>query len=411
MLSRDAAALRWRHNGRDSVSNHQPHDCLLKRLFRRRSKKTSKLRVTGLCAANSPATGELPAQMASNAENVSIWWRHHGAPVMSALPRSVKPLDAIFPFEVLWYCLDLKLCSFLQICPFASHRLAHGPQTCPWAKNLAPVWSRHCGTHISKTTRQIYTIHSYMELSRPVIVQRHINLSICAMGLPMGQKRVKSGTTGVQICGTILQVLCCPSHPGLILGLRPANEIRTLTSPMTLTLNFHDQIKKKSCISGMGGSINMDRKGCESIGRWTHYVTLSYDLDHGFSRLIFEKLYPCSGVADWHGTKCMWVNRKSVPLCDFELWSHPWPWPWIFKVNFKKNMLYLRNFNGRVDWHGKKWVSVSKTLNPVCGLEIWFWSLTFKVKLWNRRIPRMGGPTDMEQMGCKSIGCWTYCVT
>ena len=39
--------------------------------------KTSKLRVTGLCAGNSPETGEFPAQMASNAENVSIWWRHH----------------------------------------------------------------------------------------------------------------------------------------------------------------------------------------------------------------------------------------------------------------------------------------------------------------------------------------------
>ena len=69
--------LQWRHNGRDSVSNHQPHDCLLNCLFRRRSKKTSKLRVTGLCAGNSPGTGEFPAQMASNAENVSIWWRHH----------------------------------------------------------------------------------------------------------------------------------------------------------------------------------------------------------------------------------------------------------------------------------------------------------------------------------------------
>ena len=47
------------------------------RLFRRRSKKTSQLRVTGLCAGNSPGTDEFPAQMASNAENVSIWWRHH----------------------------------------------------------------------------------------------------------------------------------------------------------------------------------------------------------------------------------------------------------------------------------------------------------------------------------------------
>ena len=70
-------SLRWRHKGHDSVSNHQPHDCLLSRLFRRRSKKISKLRVTGLCAGNSPGTGQFPAQEASNAENVSIWWRHH----------------------------------------------------------------------------------------------------------------------------------------------------------------------------------------------------------------------------------------------------------------------------------------------------------------------------------------------
>ena len=30
-----------------------------------------------ICAGNSQVTGEFPAQMASNAENVSIWWRHH----------------------------------------------------------------------------------------------------------------------------------------------------------------------------------------------------------------------------------------------------------------------------------------------------------------------------------------------
>ena len=40
-------------------------------------KKTSKLRVTGRCEGNSPVTGEFPAQMASNVENISIWWRHH----------------------------------------------------------------------------------------------------------------------------------------------------------------------------------------------------------------------------------------------------------------------------------------------------------------------------------------------
>ena len=53
-------SLHWRHNVHDSVSNHQPRDCLLNRLLRRRSKKTSKLRVTGLCAGNSPGTGEFP---------------------------------------------------------------------------------------------------------------------------------------------------------------------------------------------------------------------------------------------------------------------------------------------------------------------------------------------------------------
>ena len=41
------------------------------------AEKTSKLRVTGLCAGNSPGTGEFPAQRDSNAENGSIWWRHH----------------------------------------------------------------------------------------------------------------------------------------------------------------------------------------------------------------------------------------------------------------------------------------------------------------------------------------------
>ena len=72
-LTTNTDSSQWRHNEQDGVSNHQPHDCLLNR----RSKKTSKTRVTGLCAGYSPVTGEFSAQRASNAENVSIWWRHH----------------------------------------------------------------------------------------------------------------------------------------------------------------------------------------------------------------------------------------------------------------------------------------------------------------------------------------------
>ena len=70
-------ALQWRDDGREGVSNHQPRECLPNRLFRHRSKKTSKLPVTGLCAMNSLVTGQFPAQMVSNPEN-SIWWRRHG---------------------------------------------------------------------------------------------------------------------------------------------------------------------------------------------------------------------------------------------------------------------------------------------------------------------------------------------
>ena len=54
------ATLRWRHNGLDDVSNHQPLDCLRNHLFGRSSKKTTKLRVTGLCVGNSPGNRWIP---------------------------------------------------------------------------------------------------------------------------------------------------------------------------------------------------------------------------------------------------------------------------------------------------------------------------------------------------------------
>ena len=53
-------SLHWCHNDHDGVSNHQPQECLLNRLFRRRSKKASKLRVTGLCVGNSPGPVNSP---------------------------------------------------------------------------------------------------------------------------------------------------------------------------------------------------------------------------------------------------------------------------------------------------------------------------------------------------------------
>ena len=88
-------SLLWRHKGRDGVSNHQPRDCFLNCSFRTRSKKTSKLRVTGLCVGNSQVTGGFPAQMASNAENTSIWWLHHVIGHVTLYPLYLHGLSLI----------------------------------------------------------------------------------------------------------------------------------------------------------------------------------------------------------------------------------------------------------------------------------------------------------------------------
>ena len=47
-------SLQWRHNEHDSVSNHQPHNCLLNRLFRRRSKSLAFVRGIHWWLVNSP---------------------------------------------------------------------------------------------------------------------------------------------------------------------------------------------------------------------------------------------------------------------------------------------------------------------------------------------------------------------
>ena len=69
-----------------------------------RSKTLSTLRVAGLCEENSPMAGEFPAQRASNMENVSTWWRHHGQnrPVSN---RKGKQQSANRGYIVWMYCI------------------------------------------------------------------------------------------------------------------------------------------------------------------------------------------------------------------------------------------------------------------------------------------------------------------
>ena len=116
--------------------------------------------------------------------------------------------------------------------------------------------------------------------------------------------------------------------------------------------------------------IDMEWKGCESIGCWTHVVTfkihLTHDLELGFSMKgqILKKLYFRNGMTDWLGTKGMWIDRMLDPCCGFQHSPLPWPWPWIFKVNILK----------------------------CC-------------------ISGMGWLIDLEWKGCESIKCWTHVVT
>ena len=68
--------LLWRPIGRNGVSNHQPCDCLPNRLFRRRLNKHQSSASWSLWGE---FTGDrwIPRTKVSNAENVSIWWRHY----------------------------------------------------------------------------------------------------------------------------------------------------------------------------------------------------------------------------------------------------------------------------------------------------------------------------------------------
>ena len=171
--------LRWRHNGRDSVSNHQPHHCLLSRLFRRRSKKTSKLRVTGLCVGNSPLTGEFPAQMASSAKNVSIWWRHHVLQYKDIPPklifklksRKVSSVDHAFLVVVSRGILHrARQCHCLALCKISirlcNWEISHGQWDFArfWFNSLRPsnaIWRHRSGSTLAGVMACCLTVPSH----------------------------------------------------------------------------------------------------------------------------------------------------------------------------------------------------------------------------------------------------------
>ena len=90
-------SLQWRHIGRYSVSNHQPHGCLLNRLFRRRSKKTS------------------------NSASLAFVWGIHRGPVNSPhkwpVTRKMFPFDNVIMMMVTWVDVrDSDRSDFRPVC-------------------------------------------------------------------------------------------------------------------------------------------------------------------------------------------------------------------------------------------------------------------------------------------------------
>ena len=118
--------LPWRHNDHGGVSNHQPHGCLLNRLFRRRSKKTSKLRVTGLRAGNSPGPVNSPHKGPVTRKMVPFddvimpcWWSGHTRSshgidlflwgILMSAPKFLR-------FKFFSYWLSILMCELSTFC-------------------------------------------------------------------------------------------------------------------------------------------------------------------------------------------------------------------------------------------------------------------------------------------------------
>ena len=193
------SALQWCHNELDGVSNHQPQDCLLNRLFTRRSKKTSKLRVTGLCVGNSPGTGEFPTQMASNAENVSIWWHHHeiislgignSHNKVKTVMKSTYfcqgvPIWVQWHFYIEWPLISLKPCSFNietlnnnNTILNMFHVTLKSKLISPWmvADGLVPIWCQDIYKHhnLGMYERRIQDINKHY-----IDLVYHIQSGVC----------------------------------------------------------------------------------------------------------------------------------------------------------------------------------------------------------------------------------------
>ena len=118
---------------------HRRLDCLLNGWYRRILKKTLKLGVTGLCEGNPPVAGGFLSQRASDAENVSIWWRHHIMKILEVFETTIRHT---FPIVA-----EIKMCrlnivtSFILVTQILNLVLAF---------SCVPIMHNRCRVHIPK---------------------------------------------------------------------------------------------------------------------------------------------------------------------------------------------------------------------------------------------------------------------
>ena len=196
--------LQWRHNGRDGVSNYQPHHCLLNHLFTCRSKKTSNIRVNGLCAGNSQETGEFPAQMASNAENIPIWWGHNDPRLYLIALYGRKKTWKVFRWKKVSYSdLDHSRVVVFESNPIRIIGLIEpldhnwlNFQWCVTHSKLHPFSSKHNinTTHAAKLLRE-KQLNLALILASYRIIRIHVNASVVSFKINSLNSRTPSKDT------------------------------------------------------------------------------------------------------------------------------------------------------------------------------------------------------------------------
>ena len=154
--------------------------CLRRRLFRSRSKKASKLHVTGLYEGNSPVTGEFTIQRASNAENISFWWRHHAKGLYEISCRNWAEVTAILLQNYLtnWNITHIEHCSqanhYAPVYFQTRLNKAYDTLVHDITNNLEITVLCHCALPYIKSFRITFSqLHDYMTFNGLLLKGQH----------------------------------------------------------------------------------------------------------------------------------------------------------------------------------------------------------------------------------------------